>query len=988
MKIGTKFLLVFAFVAMAGTAFAQNASVQFVHNSPYYEVDSLTIYVNDVKFVDKLAYNEATAFLDVAAGESVKVDIVYKDAVDNTNPLHTETVAITADERYVVFVAGNPYDTESDNTHPFGFYGLEGVQSAVVTSGNAEFVLFHGSPDAPAVAVGMREAGLEVDSLGFGEFTEYFSAAAANDVLEVSVYATGFGLASYVAPLSGLGDQSFAVYTRGVYNNANKYDNFGMSAVFADGSVVDLEKAAEPNYPYPVDPETQAFGSEIFFQDGYNLAIPGRESVTNVLAYADMPGNKVLRLTPADYGARGFTYPEGRNMEVNIDRVDTLYVRMRVLPDDPVLNLMIADMSDSNPSQAEKDYGFQVNWSIPDTMYNGKWYSLAIPLPMKTKALQDTAVAHGTLDPLRARWRYVDAWSGSYNIGPSDPLWKDMTWYNIRFVGMTHAASGSATAEFDYIYLGKWNDFDFASANSVPTSPMPQLTVSDNASHDTLVVTWNHDSNSDIAGYELYFSGDNIGKYSDPGQNRAGIYSGAASYSFRLPYAGIDPNNLGLNYSFMLYPSNQYSYIPADAQPSKSSINVNGKARPYIYGLTASEEDAIVANFDANKAAADGFRGEVFFNLDHANLVNDAGNDPWNGVDDASGKVWMAYRNNTTEGYTTFYLYAEIKDDNMFEIATWDPENTAAGTGTWIHDIDAAKKDGSLPWNVYGDEQLMLFLGTYSVNPATGGSGLRKRGATPDYFISYMPYVGTSDKRNGGVPDGLVSRLWLEHAGTENNGVGDSTYYYNSNHPFVYPTVFEMMYDANNNYIGWKILAAIDAEDLIADEGQTDTKFVAPADNATMTIPFALNLVDRDAGSPWWGSGHELWYNTKGYRPLEETSSVSGIGSVAVLGKDVVVTSNENGSPKDALSFNLNQNYPNPFNPTTNIAFTIPKANNVTISVYNVLGQKVATLMNNQLLNAGQHNVSFDARNLSSGVYFYRLEAGSFVASKKMMLIK
>jgi hypothetical protein len=408
---------------------------------------------------------------------------------------------------------------------------------------------------------------------------------------------------------------------------------------------------------------------------------------------------------------------------------------------------------------------------------------------------------------------------------------------------------------------------------------------------------------------------------------------------------------------------------------------------PYIYGLSAEEEDAIIANFDAETAGPEGFRPDVFFPLDLK--LNQGGTaDPYSGPEDASAKVWMAFRNNVTEGYTTFYMYAEVKDDAMREIATYDPNNAANGGGTWIHDIDAEKKDGSLPWNVYGMEQLMMFLGTYEVNPATGATGLRSRGDRPDYFLSYMPYVDAADKRNGGLPDGLVTRLWLENAGTENNGVGDTTYYYNSNHSFVFPTIFEMMYDESDNYIGWRILAAIDAEDLVADENATDALFTPPADNEIMTIPFALNLVDRDPGSPWWGSGHELWYNTKGVRPLEETSSVAGIGAVAVVGKDVVVTSVDDNSPKEQLSFKLNQNYPNPFNPSTNISFTIPKANNVTLSVYNVLGQKVATLMNNQLMNAGVHNVSFDARNLASGVYFYRIQAGSFVSSKKMMLIK
>lgn len=86
-------------------------------------------------------------------------------------------------------------------------------------------------------------------------------------------------------------------------------------------------------------------------------------------------------------------------------------------------------------------------------------------------------------------------------------------------------------------------------------------------------------------------------------------------------------------------------------------------------------------------------------------------------------------------------------------------------------------------------------------------------------------------------------------------------------------------------------------------------------------------------------------------------------------------------------NFSLEQNYPNPFNPSTTINFNVAKASNVKLTVYNVLGQKVATLVDERM-NAGTYNVKFDARKLASGIYFYRLEAGAFTSNKKMMLIK
>ena len=85
--------------------------------------------------------------------------------------------------------------------------------------------------------------------------------------------------------------------------------------------------------------------------------------------------------------------------------------------------------------------------------------------------------------------------------------------------------------------------------------------------------------------------------------------------------------------------------------------------------------------------------------------------------------------------------------------------------------------------------------------------------------------------------------------------------------------------------------------------------------------------------------------------------------------------------------FSLSQNYPNPFNPTTTINFSIPKSGFVTLKVYNVLGKEVASLVN-EIKNAGSYAVDFSGSELTSGTYFYRIEAGDFTDVKKMILLK
>jgi len=85
--------------------------------------------------------------------------------------------------------------------------------------------------------------------------------------------------------------------------------------------------------------------------------------------------------------------------------------------------------------------------------------------------------------------------------------------------------------------------------------------------------------------------------------------------------------------------------------------------------------------------------------------------------------------------------------------------------------------------------------------------------------------------------------------------------------------------------------------------------------------------------------------------------------------------------------YSLSQNYPNPFNPSTQITFSVPEAGMVSVAVYNLVGQKVATLFENNM-TAGSKTITFDASSLSSGIYFYKMNAGTFNATRKMILMK
>ena len=116
------------------------------------------------------------------------------------------------------------------------------------------------------------------------------------------------------------------------------------------------------------------------------------------------------------------------------------------------------------------------------------------------------------------------------------------------------------------------------------------------------------------------------------------------------------------------------------------------------------------------------------------------------------------------------------------------------------------------------------------------------------------------------------------------------------------------------------------------------------------------------------GGNYEGWY----IDDIRIDGIVTGIGNI------------QNEIPNN---FNLFQNYPNPFNPTTKINYEIPKRSFVTLKVYDVLGKEVATLVN-QDMSAGSYEINFDASELTSGIYFYRISAGSFTETKKMILLR
>ena len=165
-----------------------------------------------------------------------------------------------------------------------------------------------------------------------------------------------------------------------------------------------------------------------------------------------------------------------------------------------------------------------------------------------------------------------------------------------------------------------------------------------------------------------------------------------------------------------------------------------------------------------------------------------------------------------------------------------------------------------------------------------------------------------------------------------------------------------------------------DNSDTLIDEVTYSSSGIWPAlpNGSGPTLSLINPQLDNSLAESWRASG---LYGTPGYLNDIYTKTIN----------------EENLLPNE---FVLYQNYPNPFNPSTKIKYTIPnitlsgvEGSRVVLKIYDILGTEISTLVN-EIQTAGSYEITFDASQLTSGIYFYQLRAGSFVQTKKMILIK
>jgi hypothetical protein len=374
------------------------------------------------------------------------------------------------------------------------------------------------------------------------------------------------------------------------------------------------------------------------------------------------------------------------------------------------------------------------------------------------------------------------------------------------------------------------------------------------------------------------------------------------------------------------------------SEMTASSINTaTSVASNYIYELSAEAVEAAAGALETGvvppaTALASFFPDDYTPFEINSNSLTVEGNAPEGGDADASAKFWMGFENIT--GANMMVFYAEIMDDIVVPADAADN-----GGGGWAFDS----------WEAG--------IGAYGPEDYVAGSDHQsfESGEEPDYQLR----AGLMNV-NGPYIHG-----WDGDAGDPgfNQLVGNSA------------TVADTSADGMVRLL--TILSTVEFSGV----NTAAADFVYPTGEGVSTMMFNLAINDNDGTSRdyqgcWSSKCTSAWWNTPANWEV-----VALVGSAAVVSNEDVVSTTP-------IEYSLDQNYPNPFNPSTNIQFSLAATSDVTLEVYNMLGQKVATLLQNQKMNAGSHTQTFDASRLASGMYVYRISTPNFVQSRSMMLIK
>ena len=426
------------------------------------------------------------------------------------------------------------------------------------------------------------------------------------------------------------------------------------------------------------------------------------------------------------------------------------------------------------------------------------------------------------------------------------------------------------------------------------------------------------------------------------------------------------------------------TYYGGSATDGGGSICIDNSGNIHVTGQTYSSDfptqtlsgaynqtyggncDAFILKFNSNGARLWAtYYGGSDFDIGHAIYIDNSGNIHVTGFTESTNfpiqTLSGAYNQTNTGGSDVFILkfnssgvriwatyYGGSYMDWGFDICTDNPGNLYVTGETYSSDLPTQTLSGAY-------------------NQAYGGDG--------DAFILKFNSSGV--------------RQWATYYGGAGHEIGFSIYTDNSNNLYV------TGYTESTNFPTQTLTGAYNQTTYV---GNTDA-FILKFNSSSARI--WATYYGGDSGDVGWGictdnsgnlfvTGNTSSTNfptqtlTGAYNQTYGGGTSYGDAFILKFNPSVDIKKISNEIPS---KYSLNQNYPNPFNPITNIKFDIPKTTHAKVIIYNALGKEVATLVNEKL-SAGSYEVDWDASGYPSGVYFYKLTAGDFNETKKMILLK
>ncbi|MBD3169990.1 MAG: DUF4397 domain-containing protein [candidate division Zixibacteria bacterium] len=1026
---------------------ANMARLQVIHNAADPAAEVVDVYVNEDLFIDDFEFRAATAFVDVPAGVELAIGVAPGNSGSVDDTIASFPVTFMSNETYVAVANGvlNPgmYAPNPDGMDiAFTLFARDGIREG---SGNPDMVsviALHGSTDAPTVDVVPL-----YDDLTYGEFSGYADLPEGVYTLEIKPGDDStVTVAAFTADLNGLGGGAAVVFASGFLAPENNMNGpaFGLYAALPNGDVVAFPVVEDETARLQVihnaaDPAAEVVdvyvNDDLFIDDFEFRAASGFVDVPAdvELVIGVAPGNSgsvddTIASFPVTFEANE-TYvaiangvldpnmfaenPDGMEIGFNLYAMNGIMegsgnpdmvsvIAFHGSTDAPTVDVVAKEGYPFGPLFDGLTYGEYSDYvMLPENDYilyltpDEKPFQILVSYEVNLSGLGGGAAvvfASGFFDP---EANQNGPAFGLFAALPNGTVVEFPAVAETARLQLIHNVADPAAFQVD-LYLDDTlvvDNFTFRTATQY-------VSATSDVSHYLGVAPANSGSVDDtIASFEFEFEAD---------ETYLLMFSGV------LDTTMFSPNPEGIGIGFDIFTRDEIienpenpNVVPTIAYHGATDapeVDIEIRDVGVLYDDLSYRDFSDYAMIGFGDYILDVTAGGNTVASFHANVTEDFAGET--AVVFASG--FLNPENN--QNGPAFGLFASFPDGEVVALPQVGMEEATANLQIIHNSADAEAEVVDIYVN--GD----LFLKDFAFRTATpfvsvpAGVDL-KIGVAPsensdsgeivaEFVINLNPNENYVAIANGVVtkngysdnPDGkdigftLFTRDKMNIApGSDDNMVNVIAVHGSSDAPSVDftnavnesadPVIDNLTYGEFSDYLKLQPttylldMTLADNNNAIVATYKIDLNGLGSSSAVLFASGF-LNPKDNNDG-PAFGL----------YAALSNGTVVQ------FLTTDELITRLSGDGAGIPVKFSLNQNYPNPFNPATNIEFALPTGSDVSLRVYNVMGQEIETLVDGYM-DAGVHQVSFDASDHSSGLYFYRLNAGSFSDTRKMMLVK